>query len=339
MNLKKTYIIAEVGPNHQGSLKIAKDYIKKLSGIGVNAIKFQIGIADEIYSNDAFKPKYQQNKKHKSLDVLTLARKRLLKLEDFKILYKECKKNKVDFICSAFDLKSLKFLYKNTKFPFFKIASGEIHSKDTLNFISKKKKPILLSTGMSNISDIKKSLKVLNRFHKQKIVILHCVSNYPTKIENLNLNFIKILKKKFKYNIGLSDHSLDQLPSLLAISLGAKVIEKHVTLNKNWQGPDHKASLNVKEFKNLVNLIRKTEKILGKETKIITKEERLNSLASKKSCVTNIDLNKGDKIYKNNISFKRPGTGLSPLEINKIINKRVKNFIKKNSIIKLSFLS
>ena len=192
---------------------------------------------------------------------------------------------------------------------------------------------------MSNISDIKKSLKVLNRFHKQKIVILHCVSNYPTKIENLNLNFIKILKKKFKYNIGLSDHSLDQLPSLLAISLGAKVIEKHVTLNKNWQGPDHKASLNVKEFKNLVNLIRKTEKILGKETKIITKEERLNSLASKKSCVTNIDLNKGDKIYKNNISFKRPGTGLSPLEINKIINKRVKNFIKKNSIIKLSFLS
>ena len=182
-------------------------------------------------------------------------------------------------------------------------------------------------------------MKVLNRFHKQKIVILHCVSNYPTKIENLNLNFIKILKKKFKYNIGLSDHSLDQLPSLLAISLGAKVIEKHVTLNKNWQGPDHKASLNVKEFKNLVNLIRKTEKILGKETKIITKEERLNSLASKKSCVTNIDLNKGDKIYKNNISFKRPGTGLSPLEINKMIKKRVKNFIKKNSIIKLSFLS
>ena len=110
MNLKKTYIIAEVGPNHQGSLKIAKDYIKKLSGIGVNAIKFQIGIADEIYSNDAFKPKYQQNKKHKSLDVLTLARKRLLKLEDFKILYKECKKNKVDFICSAFDLKSIKFI-------------------------------------------------------------------------------------------------------------------------------------------------------------------------------------------------------------------------------------
>ena len=338
MNLKKTYIIAEVGPNHQGSLKIAKDYIKKLSDIGVDAVKFQIGIAEEIYSNDAFKPKYQQNKNNKSLNILTLAKKRLLQLEDFKILYKECKKNKVDFICSAFDLKSLKFLYKHTKFPFFKIASGEIHSKDTLDFISKKKIPILLSTGMSNILDIKKSLRVLNRFHKQKIIILHCVSDYPTKVENLNLNFIKTLKENFKYNVGLSDHSLEQLPSLLAISLGAKVIEKHVTLNKKWDGPDHKASLNIREFKNLVNKIRETEKILGKGAKIITREERLNSLASKKSCVTNIDLNKGDKILRNNVSFKRPGTGVSPLEVHKIVNKKVKSFIRKDSIIKLSFL-
>ena len=192
---------------------------------------------------------------------------------------------------------------------------------------------------MSNIFDIKKSLKVLNRFHKQKVIILHCVSNYPTKVENLNLNFIKTLKEKFKCNVGLSDHSLEQLPSLLAISLGAKVIEKHVTLNKNWEGPDHKASLDINEFKNLVNKIRKTEKILGKGAKIITKEERLNSLASKKSCVTNIDLNKGDKILRNNISFKRPGTGVSPLEIHKIVNKKVKIFIKKDSIIKMSYLS
>ncbi len=339
MNLKKTYIIAEVGPNHQGSLNIAKDYIKKLSSIGVDAVKFQIGIADEIYSNDAFKPKYQQSKKNRSKNILTLAKKRLLKFDNFKSLYKECKKHKVDFICSAFDLKSLKFLFKHTSFPFFKIASGEIHSLDTLNFISRKKKPILLSTGMSSLLDIKKSLKILNKFHKQDIIILHCVSNYPTKIDNLNLNFINTLKKKFNYHVGFSDHSQELLPSLLAVSLGAKVIEKHVTLNKKWEGPDHKASLDIKEFKNLIKLIRKTENILGKEKKIITREEKLNSLASKKSCVTNVDLKKGNKILKKYISFKRPGTGLSPLEVKKIINRKVKDNIKKNSLIKLSSLS
>tara|TARA_B100000035_G_C20987852_1_gene548710 strand:+ start:628 stop:1206 length:579 start_codon:yes stop_codon:yes gene_type:complete len=192
---------------------------------------------------------------------------------------------------------------------------------------------------MSNISDIKKSLKILNKFHKQDIIILHCVSNYPTKIKNLNLNFMNTLKRKFNYDVGFSDHSLDLLPSLTAVSLGAKVIEKHVTLNKKWDGPDHKASLNIKEFKKLIELIRKTESILGIEKKVITKEEKLNSLASKKSCITNIDLNKGDKILEKNISFKRPGTGLSPLEVKKIINKKVKYYIKKNSLIKLSSLS
>ncbi len=191
---------------------------------------------------------------------------------------------------------------------------------------------------MSDLSDIKKSLKILNKFHKQDIIILHCVSNYPTKIQNLNLNFIRTLRKNFKYPVGFSDHSLDLLPSLLAVSMGAKVIEKHVTLNKKWEGPDHKASLDINQFKKLVKLIRKTEDILGKEKKIITQEEKLNSRASKKSCVTNIDLNAGDIILEKNISFKRPGTGVSPLQIKKIINKKVKNSIKINSIIKLSSL-
>ena len=165
MKKNKTYIIAEVGPNHQGSLKIAQQYIRKLSKIGVDAVKFQIGIATEIYSSDAFKPKYQKSKKNKSINIIDLAKKRLLKLPEFKTLYKTCKKNKIDFICSAFDLKSLKYLYKNTNFPYFKIASGEIHSKDTLEYIALKKKPIIFSTGMSNISEIRKSLKLLNMIY------------------------------------------------------------------------------------------------------------------------------------------------------------------------------
>lgn len=337
MKKNKTYIIAEVGPNHQGSLKIAQQYIRKLSKIGVDAVKFQIGIATEIYSSDAFKPKYQKSKKNKSINIIDLAKKRLLKLPEFKTLYKTCKKNKIDFICSAFDLKSLKYLYKNTNFPYFKIASGEIHSKDTLEYIALKKKPIIFSTGMSNISEIRKSLKLLNKFHSQDITLLHCVSSYPTKLKDLNLNFIEILKEKFGYKFGLSDHSLDPLPSLIAVSMGATIIEKHVTLNKNWEGPDHKASLTINEFKSLVKMIRKTEMILGKTKKVITIEEKLNSLAVRKSCVTNVKLTKGDIVLKKNISFKRPGTGLNPLEVDQIINKKIKTNIKKNSILKKSY--
>jgi len=338
MKKNKTYIIAEVGPKHQGSLKIAQKYIKKLAKIGVSAVKFQIGIANEIYSDNSFKPKYQRSKKNKSTNIIDLAKKRLFKLPDYKILFETCKKNKVDFICSAFDLKSLKYLCKNTNFPYFKIASGEIHSKDTLEYIALRKKPIILSTGMSSIFDINRSLKLLNKFHSQKITLLHCVSSYPTKTKDLNLNFIKVLKKKFGYKVGLSDHSLDILPSIIAVTMGATIIEKHVTLNKNWDGPDHKASLNLDEFKNLVKMIRKTEIILGKPEKIITTDEKLNSLAVRKSCVTNINLKKGDMILKKNISFKRPGTGINPLDVDQIIKKKIKIDLKKNSIIKKTYL-
>ena len=336
--MDKTYIIAEVGPNHQGSIKIACDYIKKLSNIGVNAVKFQIGIADEHYSDDAFKPNYQKKKSEKKLSIKDLAKKRLLNLKDHIKLHKTCDKYNVDYLCSAFDLKSLRFLYKNTSFNYYKIASGEIHSLDCLEFLSKKKTPIILSTGMSNIADIKKSLEVLNKYKKKEIIILHCVSSYPTKVDELNLNFIKKINKIFNCTVGFSDHSTEILPSVIAVSLGAKVIEKHVTLNKRWKGPDHKASLNIKEFEKMIQLIRKTEKILGRENKEISVEELKNSYAAKKSCVAKKTLKIGDKILKKHICFKRPGTGVNPLDIKSIINKKVKKLIKKNTIIDFSHL-
>ncbi len=333
--MKKTYIIAEVGPNHQGSVKIALKFIKKLSKIGVNAVKFQIGIANEHYSKDSFKPNYQKiNNRSKS--IILDAKKRLLKLTDHIKLYRECKKNNVDYICSAFDLKSLEFLYKNTKFPFFKIPSGEILSIDTLKFISEKKLPIILSTGMANIDEIKRAIKFLNKKRKKKIYLLHCVSDYPTKNKNLNLNFIKELKKIFKCPVGLSDHSTDFLAPIAAVTLGASIIEKHVTFNKKAKGPDHRTSLTINEFKEMVNLIRSTEKALGKTKKILSKGEKHNALAVRKSCVSSEDIYKGDKILRKSISFKRPGTGISPFLLFKFLNKKAKKFIPKDTILKLN---
>ena len=328
--MKKVYIIAEVGPNHQGSLKLACKYIKELSRIGVDAVKFQIGIAKEHYSSNSFKPDYQKKSKTKNTSIIEEANLRLLKLNAHIKLYKECKKNKVDYICSAFDLVSLKFLYKHTKFPFIKIPSGEIQSLDILNFISKKKTSIILSTGMAKISEIKKALQILKR---KNITLLHCVSAYPAKLKDVNLRFMVKLKKLFNLNVGLSDHSPGFVAPILASSLGATIIEKHVTFSKKLKGPDHKASLTISEFKKMVQLIRDAEIILGEDKKILSKEEISNSKAVRKSCISSRAINKGEILKEGDICFKRPGSGISPLLITKFLNKKAKKFIKKDILL------
>jgi N,N'-diacetyllegionaminate synthase len=332
--IKKTYIIAEVGPNHQGSLKFALKYVKELSKIGADAVKFQIGIAEEHYSRDSFKPNYHKKYLKNNEEIIIQAKKRLLQLKDHIKIYSECKKNKIDYICSAFDLVSLKFLYKHTKFPYFKIPSGEILTLDTLNFIKSKKVPIILSTGMASIKEINKTLNFLN-YKKKNITLLHCVSSYPAKFEDLNLNFISILKKKFKLPVGVSDHSHGYLAPIIAKSLGVTIIEKHVTMSRKLVGPDHKASLTIEEFKQMIKLVRNTEKILGQSKKIISIEEKSNLRAVRKSCISSSDILKGEKITKKHISFKRPGTGINPFDFKKFLNKRSKKFIEKDRILKL----
>ena len=332
--IKKTYIIAEVGPNHQGSLKMALKYVKKLSKIGADAVKFQIGIAEEHYSKDSFKPNYHKKTLKNNEEIITQAKKRLLQLKDHIKIYRKCKKYKIDYICSAFDLRSLKFLYKYTKFPYFKIPSGEILTLDTLNFIKSKKVPIILSTGMASIKEINKTLNFLN-YKKKNITLLHCVSSYPTKLKDLNLNFISIMKKKFKLPVGISDHSQGYLAAIIAKSLGVNIIEKHVTLSRRLVGPDHKASLTIEEFKQMINLVRKAEKILGRNQKIISADEKSNLKAVRKSCVSALDISKNEKIKKKHIYFKRPGTGINPFDYKKFLNKRSKKFIEKDRILKL----
>jgi N,N'-diacetyllegionaminate synthase len=333
---KKVYIIAEVGPNHQGSVKLAIKYIRVLSKIGVDAVKFQIGIASEHYSQDSFKANYQKRNFKNKDNIIKQANKRLLRFNDHIKLYKEARKCKIDYICSAFDLKSLVFLTKKTKFPYYKIPSGEIKSLDVLNYLSQKKKPIILSTGMSNLDEIKTVINILNKNFKKKIILMHCVSDYPAKDKDLNLNFITNLKNLFNYPVGLSDHSTGFLAPLIAVSLGAVVIEKHVTFNHNLKGPDHKASATIKELSYLVKMIRKTEICLGKGKKILSKEEINNAKAVRKSCIAKKTINIGERIKKNDICFKRPGTGISPLDFKKIINKKARKVIIKDRIFKLT---
>lgn len=334
MKLNKTYIIAEIGPNHNGSLKLAIKYIKLLAKSGANAIKFQHTVPEKSLSKESFPAEYEKNSKgfKKKLDIFKRVEKRQLSKKNHEKLFKVCKKYKIDYLCSAFDKESLKFLNEKLKVKYFKIPSGEILSLDMLDYINKQKKKVILSTGMASLKEIAFCLSKLKRV-RNKIILLHCVSNYPTRNQDVNLLAMNELKSKFKCQIGFSDHTLNELASLVAVSLGATVIEKHVTINKNLQGPDHKMSMNIKEFKEMVSKIREVENILGDGKKKISKMEQEVAKVARKSVVSKIDLYPGMRVTKKNICFKRPGTGILPTDLDKIIDKKLKKFLGKDRII------
>ena len=265
-----------------------------------------------------------------------MSKKNQLTREQHYKLSKICKKNKLIYLCSAFDLESLKFLDKNLRIPMFKIPSGEAFSLDMLNFLSKKKKSILLSTGMTSFKELKQILNKINNGRRKDITILHCISSYPADKKDLNLNLIDTISKKFKYKVGYSDHSLGDQACLAAVAKGALVIEKHVTLSKKMRGPDHKTSSTIDEFKSMVNKIRDLEEMMGTNIKKFSKKEINVKNAARKSIVAVNDIKKGSIIRLLDITFKRPGTGISPLEAKKVIGKKAKYFIKKDTLLKKS---
>lgn len=329
----KTYIIAEVGPNHNGSLSMAIKYIDLISRSGANAVKFQLAQPSKVYSSDAFKADYQK-KNDGNRSIIEMSKKNQLSFNDHLKLSKYAKKKGVDYLCSAFDIQSLKFLIQKVGIKYIKIPSGEVFDLDILKYLSNIKKEIFLSTGMVTIKDLKKVLNILNKNFKKKITILYCVSSYPTIPEQINFNNM-INLKKFGHSVGFSDHTISQNASLVAVSLGARVIEKHVTISKKLRGPDHKFSLTVKEFKDLVSNIREIEKIVKiKKKNIFNSSSKEIIKVSRKSIVSSRFIRKNTKISIKDIVFKRPGTGISPLEIKKVIGKFSKMDIKPDKVIK-----
>lgn len=330
----RIYIIAEIGPNHNGSFKLAKKYIHLLAKSGVDAIKFQISDPHMALSLNSIRAKYEKNTRgYKSkVNLFDEVKKRQLSKDEHKKLSKECKKFKLDYLCSAFDINSLKFLNEKLKIKKFKIPSGEILSLDMLDYINRQNKPVILSTGLASFDEIKKSLRFLKNI-KNKVSLLHCVSNYPTELKDVNMKTLHELKKTFKCSVGFSDHTIGGLASICAVSMGAKIIEKHVTINKNMIGPDHKSSCTIEEFKELVKNIRSTEKILGISKKKLSNKDKEIFKVARKSIVSVRDLYPGDVIKNSDITYKRPGTGISPLDKNKILKKSVKKLIKKNTLV------
>ena len=330
-----TFIIAEVGVNHNNNLSYAYKYIDLAKKIGVNAVKFQIFKTENYVSIDSPLAKYQKQNSPITKNQFELIKKLELSEEKIHKIISYCKKKKIEFLCSIFDDWGLYFVLKN-KIKKIKIPSGEINNYPLLEKISKFKKEIILSTGMSTINEIKNAIKILTKYKKIKnrdISILHCHSYYPSENEDLNLNAIKTMQLKFKNAIGFSDHSLGSHAAIAAIAMGANIIEKHITLNKSLSGPDHKASLNPVEFQMFVNLIRQTEKCLGSGIKKPTIKEKEIMKIARKSIVAKIDIKKNEIFSLKNIAFKRPGTGVSPIYFKKILGKKAsKSFLKDQQI-------
>ena len=266
------FFIAEIGVNHGGSISRAKKMIDAARLSGANAVKFQTFLADKLVLKKAPKVKYQKDTTRKNETHFEMIKSLELNYKNHKILKDYCDKKKIEFMSTPYDVDSAKFLSK-LGCKIFKTASADIVDLELHEYLAKTKKFVIISTGMSDLTEINDCIRIYRKNRSKNFLLLHCVSNYPCLNSSLNMSVLPLLKSKFNCQVGLSDHSSGYLPSVISVSLGAKVIERHFTLNKSLKGPDHKASSLPNEFLNMVKKINETKKILGRRIKECQSEE------------------------------------------------------------------
>ncbi len=339
---KKVIIIAEAGVNHNGSYEIAKKLIFAAANAGADYVKFQTFKAEKLASKGAQKAEYQKaNSKDSSTTQYEMLKKLELPEEWHYGLIKYANQCGIKFLSTAFDEQSLDFL-DSLKIDLFKVPSGEITNKFYLEHVAKKGKKIVISTGMSNLQEIKNAVEVLRRYKisNDEIIILHCNTEYPTPMKDVNLLAMNTIQKELGINVGYSDHTLGFEVPIAAVALGAVLIEKHFTLDRNMEGPDHLASLTPEELKQMVASIRNIEKaIAGNGIKEVSDSEKKNIYVVRKSLYYSTDLNQGDFLEKKNFTALRPGMGISPMLYEDIIGKKlIKNVIKNTLVKKTDFI-
>lgn len=322
----KVIIIAEAGVNHNGSIDNAKKLIDVAVKAGVDYVKFQTFKTEKLVSKKAKKAEYQQNNINEKNDTqFEMLKKLELSLQNHQELINYCEKKKIKFLSTAFDLDSLDYL-KTLNIDFFKVPSGEITNKPYLKKIASFGEKIVLSTGMSTMNDIHLAMNTLleNNVPLNDISILHCNTEYPTPFSDVNLKAMNTIASTFKVQVGYSDHTLGIEVPIAAVALGATIIEKHFTLDKTMEGPDHQASLEPLELIAMVKSIRNIEKaIAGDGQKTVSESEQKNLDIARKSIHINKSMLKGHVISENDLSMQRPGNGISPMDMDKVIGKKL----------------
>jgi len=331
------FIIAEAGVNHDGDIKKAMKLIDIAKKSGVNAVKFQTWITDEIVTKTTSQAEYQFENTGIKQSQYEMLKKLELSFDEFERLKNYADKRNIIFLSTPDDEKSLDFLDK-LGLPAFKIGSGELTNIFMLKQVAKKNKPLILSTGMANLEEINDSIEVIYKTGNKKIILLHCTSQYPTNYNDVNLRAMLTIKSKFNTIVGYSDHTLGILVPQIAVSLGASVIEKHFTYDKNAKGPDHKCSLNSNELKEMVEKIRLIEKILGNSEKMPTNGELKLKNLIRKTIVANTNIPKGTRITKSMLAVKRSNGTLNPKSIKDIIGRTSLIEIKKDTPINMKDL-
>ena len=352
-NSNHVWVVAEAGVNHNGSVAIARKLIEVAAKAGADAVKFQTFKTERVLSRHAFKAEYQKSTTPGSGSAWEMIKKLELSDQDHGLLKKWCQQQKIEFLSTPFDLPSVDFLAKKMRVAKLKIPSGEITNAPLLWKAAQTRLPIILSTGMATLKEVEQALGVIacgylnpsaskpstqnfrtafksqkgQKILKQNVILLHCVTEYPAPFESLNLRAMDTLKDTFGLRVGYSDHSAGILASVAAAARGAVLIEKHFTLDKSMDGPDHRASLEPEELKNMVAAIRQVEKMMGSGVKSPAGCELKNKPVARKSLVTIRAIKKGESFSEKNIEPKRPGTGKNPFEYWDLLGKKaLKNY-------------
>jgi len=322
-NNQPVFVVAEAGINHNGSIKTAKKLIEEAKNAGANAIKFQTFRAEDLIS-----PKSKFYKSFKKLELSD---------SNFKELANFAKKKRIIFLSTPFSEKAVDLLAR-LRVPAIKIASGDLTDISLIKYAASKNKVMIISTGMANMNETKTAVKAIETTGNKKIIIMHSVSAYPTPPEEVNLNAILQLKNEFPYPVGFSDNGPELLVPLTSVAVGAKIIEKHFTLNKKMTGPDHSFSANPIQLKELVKKTREIEKLLGDGKKCCQPSELKNRINARRSITAVKTIQKGTKIRKDMVTMKRPATGVDPIYIGKVLGKVTKKEIKIHESLKWQHL-
>ncbi len=330
---KGCFIIAEAGVNHNGSIELAKKLITAAAGAGADAVKFQTFKSEDLVSINAQKAEYQKHTTDSMESQLEMIKKFELSIKDHQELVAYAKNMKIMFLSTPFDERSVDLLIE-LGVPIIKIGSGEVTNHPFLRYVSGKGMPIILSTGMSTLEEVAEAVSVIRKAGCKDLVLLHCTSNYPARQEDCNLLAMKTMADELNLPVGYSDHTPGIVVSIAAAAMGACVIEKHFTLDKNLSGPDHKASLEPDELEEMVKSVRLVERALGSPVKAPVDAELEVRDVVRRSVVAKVDIPKGIVITEDMLAFKRPGIGFPPKNAKLLIGKTAKRIIYKDELIK-----
>lgn len=332
--MSKVYIIAEAGVNHNGDIGIAYQLVDAARDAGVDAVKFQTFKADRLVAKAAPKAEYQKEATDSNESQADMLKRLELTEGEYRSLKNYCDKKGIQFLSTPFDEESVNFL-NGLDLPIMKIPSGEITNLPLLVKIAKTGKKVLLSTGMSEMGEIQEAVDVLMKNGTKEIVALHCNTEYPTPFVDVNLSAMHQMAKILKVPIGYSDHTRGIEIPIAAVAMGAVVIEKHFTLNRNMEGPDHRASLEPDELRQMVASIRNVEAALGNGEKRPSESEKKNIYVARKSIVASRRIQAGEILGEDNLTTKRPGNGISPMRWRHVVGKKAKRNFEEDELIEL----